>query len=66
VNGVTGFAFGPNLWGIALLMTYFFLRTAFLTTVEAPEPRYVVSCYPGILAFVSLLVIQNGKRAEAP
>jgi 4-amino-4-deoxy-L-arabinose transferase-like glycosyltransferase len=56
----------PNLWGIALLLVYFFLRTAFLTTVEAPEPRYVVSCYPGIIAFVSLLSIRSAKRAYAP
>jgi hypothetical protein len=62
----SGFAAGPNLWGIALLLVYFFLRTAFLTTVEAPEPRYVVSCYPGILAFVSLWSIRKARRAEAP
>jgi len=64
-QSASDYAFGPNLWGIALLLVYFFLRTAFLTTVEAPEPRYVVSCYPGILAFVSLLRIRNAKRAEA-
>jgi hypothetical protein len=62
--GATAFALGPNLWGIALLLVYFLLRTAFLTTVEAPEPRYVVSCYPGILAFVALLTVRNTKRAE--
>jgi hypothetical protein len=62
---VSDFAAGPNLWGIALLLVYFFLRTAFLTTVEAPEPRYVVSCYPGILAFISLLCIRNAKDSEA-
>ena len=39
----------PNLWGVALLLAYLFVRTAFLTTVEAPEPRYVVSCYPAVL-----------------
>jgi hypothetical protein len=60
------FASGPNLWGIALLLVYFFLRTGFLTTVEAPEPRYVVSCYPGIIAFVSLLSIRSAKLADAP
>jgi len=64
-HGASGIAFGPNLWGLALLLVYFFLRTVFLTTVEAPEPRYVVSCYPGILAFISLLSIRNAKRAEA-
>jgi hypothetical protein len=45
----------PNLWGIALLAAYMLLRTAFLTTVEAPEPRYVVTCYPALLALAALL-----------
>jgi hypothetical protein len=45
----------PNLWGIALLLAYLLVRTAFLTTVEAPEPRYVVPCYPAVLALVALL-----------
>jgi hypothetical protein len=45
----------PNYWGIALLVSYLVVRTAFLTTVEAPEPRYVVSCYPEVLALIALL-----------
>jgi hypothetical protein len=44
----------PNLWGIALLVAYILVRTAFLTTVEAPEPRYVVTCYPAVLALAAL------------
>jgi hypothetical protein len=46
---------GPNLWGIALVVAYLVVRTAFLTTVEAPEPRYVVSCYPAVFALIALL-----------
>ncbi|HTC64258.1 MAG TPA: hypothetical protein VK709_15550 [Candidatus Saccharimonadales bacterium] len=64
-TSVSDFSAGPNFWGIALLLVYFFLRTAFLTTVEAPEPRYVVSCYPGIIAFVALLSIRNAGRTDA-
>ncbi len=45
----------PNLWGVALLVAYPIVRTAFLTTVEAPEPRYVVSCYPALLALAAQL-----------
>ena len=48
-------ASAPNLWGIALLLAYVIIRTVFLTTVEAPEPRYVISCYPIVLAFASML-----------
>ena len=50
---------GPNSWGIGLLLAYFVVRTAFLTTVEAPEPRYVVSCYPGVLALIALLGVRK-------
>ena len=46
--------YGPNLWGFALLLAYLFVRTAFLTTIEAPEPRYVVTCYPAVLALAAL------------
>jgi 4-amino-4-deoxy-L-arabinose transferase-like glycosyltransferase len=61
----TGLPLGPNLWGIALLLAYFVARTAFLTIVEAPEPRYVVSCYPGVLAFIALLSVRKGEHKEA-
>jgi hypothetical protein len=50
----------PNLWGIGLLLAYLFIRTAFLTTVEAPEPRYVVSCYPAVLSLIALLGARRG------
>jgi hypothetical protein len=54
----------PNFWGIALLVAYFVVRTAFLTTVEAPEPRYVISCYPGVLALVALLGVGKQSHGE--
>ena len=50
---------GPNSWGIGLLIAYLVVRTAFLTTVEAPEPRYVVSCYPAVLALIALLGVRK-------
>ena len=53
---------GPNLWGVSLLLVYLVVRTAFLTTVEAPEPRYVVSCYPAVLALAALLFAGMRQR----
>jgi hypothetical protein len=38
---------------IALLATFILLRTAFLTTLETPEPRYVLVCYPALLALAA-------------
>lgn len=36
------------------IVAYILIRTAFLTTVEAPEPRYVLVCFPAILALVAV------------
>ena len=37
-------------WAVALLVVFVLIRTAFLTQVETPEPRYVLECYPAVLA----------------
>ena len=37
--------------GMALLITFIIVRTAFFTTfVESPEPRYVLECFPAVIA----------------
>jgi hypothetical protein len=38
---------------IALLATFILLRTLFLTSLETPEPRYVLVCYPALLALAA-------------
>jgi len=32
------------------LVAFIVIRTAFLTTVEGPEPRYVLECFPAVFA----------------
>jgi hypothetical protein len=57
------FYLGLALWGtskiwkyrrahvaVAVLLTYILVRTVFLTTMETPEPRYVLECFPAIIA----------------
>jgi hypothetical protein len=47
-----------RLWGsnpsvrpaIVLIALFILLRTAFLTTLETPEPRYVLECFPALMA----------------
>jgi hypothetical protein len=34
-----------------LLLSVVVVRTAFFTHLETPEPRYVLECYPAIIAF---------------
>jgi len=43
-------AVGP---AVALLIVFVLLRTAFLTTLETPEPRYVLVCFPALIALAA-------------
>jgi hypothetical protein len=45
-----------------LIVAYLRIRTAFLTTIETPEPRYVVECFPALLA----LAAQAWARVTSP
>jgi hypothetical protein len=38
---------------VALLALFVLVRTAFLTTVETPEPRYVLLCFPAVIALAA-------------
>jgi hypothetical protein len=39
--------------GLALIAGFVLVRTVFLTTIETPEPRYVLECIPAILALAA-------------
>ncbi|HYA96557.1 MAG TPA: hypothetical protein VEH49_00570 [Methylomirabilota bacterium] len=49
--------------GVLLLAGYVLLRTAFFTTVETPEPRYMLECFPALLA---LAAYAFSRKAQAP
>jgi hypothetical protein len=40
---------------VVLLLVFILLRTAFLTTIETPEPRYVLVCFPALIALAAQL-----------
>jgi hypothetical protein len=65
-SAVSNLRDAPNLWGALLLVAYLIVRTVFLTTVEAPEPRYVITCYPAVLALIALLFAGGWRRASGP
>jgi hypothetical protein len=46
---------------VAVLVLYIVVRTAFLTTLETPEPRYVLVCFPAVLALAAQIVA--GRRS---
>ena len=46
--GVAGLCLRPRFW--LPMLAYFLLRSAMLATVEAPEARYTIECFPMLFA----------------
>lgn len=44
---------------LCFFFLYILLRTAFLTTLETPEPRYVLVCFPVIIAMAAQLFVRR-------
>lgn len=49
--------------GAMFLAAHLVVRTLFLTHIETPEPRYVLVCFPAVIAFAALWW-QRGATAE--
>ena len=47
---------------LGVLIVFIVLRTAFLTTLETPEPRYVLVCFPALIALAAQVF---ARRADA-
>ncbi len=45
---------------VALMIVFILLRTVFLTTLETPEPRYVLVCFPALLALAAQVFAKRG------
>ena len=50
---------------VMLLLVFIALRTAFLTTLETPEPRYVLECFPAVLALGAVALAGRKSFREA-
>jgi hypothetical protein len=46
---------------LGVLIVFVLLRTAFLTTLETPEPRYVLVCFPILIALASQVFGPTGE-----
>ena len=53
---------GVRTAALALLVVFMVVRTAFLTQVETPEPRYVLECFPALLALGALVWLPRMLR----
>jgi 4-amino-4-deoxy-L-arabinose transferase-like glycosyltransferase len=49
---------------VILLLGYILLRTAFLTTIETPEPRYVLVCFPAVFALAGQVFARSAKPSD--
>jgi hypothetical protein len=52
---VEGIFRSREIFGIGLFVLFLFLRSAFLGTLENPEPRYTLECYPVVIFAASAL-----------
>ena len=49
---------------VAFFVLYMLLRTLFLTTLETPEPRYVLECFPALIALGAAAIAGQKAAAE--
>ncbi len=54
--------FRPLPW-LGMLLLFVILRSAFLVTLENPEPRYTLECYPVVIALAGVALSCNRKTA---
>jgi hypothetical protein len=54
--------FAPHL---GLLLAFVILRSAFLGTLENPEPRYTLECYPLVIILAAALFQQKKGGVDA-
>ncbi len=52
--GIAGLCLRPRYWQWMLL--YFLLRSALLATIEAPEARYTIECFPMLFALGGMVL----------
>jgi hypothetical protein len=46
---------------ISLLMGFVILRSLFLGTIESPEPRYTIECYPIVIVLAAIFFAMCNK-----
>ncbi len=62
---VMGVVRGPRPRCLALMLLFILLRSAFLGTMENPEPRYTLECYPVVFVLGAAWISGWKKRVAA-
>ena len=55
VLAAAGLLRSRGLFGVGLFVVFLLLRSAFLGSLENPEPRYTLECYPAVIVLTSAL-----------
>jgi len=55
VMGFAGLVRARECFGVGLVVLFLLLRSAFLGSLENPEPRYTLECYPAVIVLASAL-----------
>jgi 4-amino-4-deoxy-L-arabinose transferase-like glycosyltransferase len=53
-----------ELFGVGLFVLFLVLRSSFLGTLENPEPRYTLECYPVVIVMAAALFISNSNGTD--
>lgn len=53
VMGLCGIIRTREIFGVGLFIFFLVLRSLFLGSLENPEPRYTLECYPAVILFAS-------------
>ena len=53
----------PNIW---LILIFLVLRSAFLGTLENPEPRYTLECYPVVILLCCVAIAPRSQKEPLP
>jgi 4-amino-4-deoxy-L-arabinose transferase-like glycosyltransferase len=54
VMAAAGLVLSREIFGIGLFVLFLLLRSTFLGTLENPEPRYTLECYPAVIVLASV------------
>ena len=49
---------------LGMMLAFVLLRSALLATIEAPEPRYTLECFPIVLALAGVALGSSSKRVN--
>jgi len=62
--GIAGLWTRPRFW--VAMLAYILLRSALLLTIEAPEARYTLECFPMLFAFGGVAIARAMERLYLP